>query len=114
MNFETLLTELKDGIFTVTINRPDKLNALNKVVIEELGKAIDEIYENGEIKVAVITGAGPKAFVAGADISEFNELDASGGRALAQTGQGKGIFKNRKLSKASDSCGQRICIGWRV
>ncbi|MDX2048794.1 MAG: enoyl-CoA hydratase-related protein [Chitinophagaceae bacterium] len=85
--YTTLLTELKDHIFTITINRPDKLNALNKTVIEELSAAVDEITRNPEIKSAIITGAGPKAFVAGADISEFLQLDAAGGKALAQRGQ---------------------------
>src|SRR6266700_3506930 len=85
--YATLLTELSDHIFTITINRPDKLNALNKTVIEELGEAIHEVYTNTAIKSAIITGSGPKAFVAGADISEFTSLDAAGGKALAQKGQ---------------------------
>lgn len=85
--YNTLLTSLENGIFTITINRPDKLNALNKTVIEELGKALDEVYSNTEIKSAIITGSGPKAFVAGADISEFTSLDSKGGKAFAQNGQ---------------------------
>ncbi len=85
--YTTLITNLENGIFTITINRPEKLNALNKIVIEELTTAIDEIYNNAEIKSAIITGAGPKAFVAGADISEFLSLDAAGGKSLAQKGQ---------------------------
>ncbi|HLF47182.1 MAG TPA: enoyl-CoA hydratase-related protein [Chitinophagaceae bacterium] len=85
--YQTLLTSLENNICTITINRPDKLNALNKTVIEELSTAIDEVINNKEIKSAMITGAGPKAFVAGADISEFLSLDASGGKALAQKGQ---------------------------
>lgn len=85
--YNTLLTSLENGILTVTINRPDKLNALNKDVITELSAALDEVYNNVEIKSAIITGAGPKAFVAGADITEFLTLDAAGGKALAQKGQ---------------------------
>ncbi len=85
--YTTLLTDLSNGIFTITINRPDKLNALNKTVIEELGAAIEEVYKNPEIKSAVITGSGPKAFVAGADISEFTSLGRKGGTALAEKGQ---------------------------
>lgn len=85
--YQTLLTELNNGIFTITINRPDKMNALNKDVITDLGKAIDEVYSNSEIKTAMITGAGEKAFVAGADISEFISLDNAGGASLAQKGQ---------------------------
>lgn len=85
--YQTITTDLKEGIFTITINRPDKLNALNKDVIAELGKAIDEVYSNHEIKTVLVTGAGEKSFVAGADISEFLTLDAAGGAALARLGQ---------------------------
>ncbi|GAC1451402.1 MAG: enoyl-CoA hydratase-related protein [Chitinophagaceae bacterium] len=86
-NYNTILTSLENGIFVIAINRPDKLNALNKTVIEELGSAIDEVYNNSEIKSAILTGSGPKAFVAGADISEFVSLDGKAGKALAQKGQ---------------------------
>lgn len=85
--YNTITTELADGIFTITINRPDKLNALNKDVISELGQAITEVYGNDAVKSVLITGSGEKAFVAGADISEFTSLDASGGAALARKGQ---------------------------
>ncbi|HWK04638.1 MAG TPA: enoyl-CoA hydratase-related protein [Puia sp.] len=84
--YTTLLTDLTDHILTVTINRPDKLNALNKTVIAELGEVVSEIYENEEIRSALITGAGPKAFVAGADISEFLGLSKEQGQALAKKG----------------------------
>jgi enoyl-CoA hydratase len=87
MSYQTLLTSLEDGIFVITINRPDKLNALNKTVIEELSAAVDEVYNNTAIKCAVVTGAGPKAFVAGADISEFLSMGATDGEALARKGQ---------------------------
>jgi enoyl-CoA hydratase len=85
--YKTLLTELEKGILTITINRPDKMNALNKDVIAELGQAMDDVYTNAEVKTVIITGAGEKAFVAGADISEFLSLDAAGGAALATIGQ---------------------------
>jgi enoyl-CoA hydratase len=85
--YTTLITNLENHILTITINRPDKLNALNKAVIEELSSAIDEVISNAEIRSAIITGAGPKAFVAGADITEFLTLDAAGGKELAQKGQ---------------------------
>jgi enoyl-CoA hydratase len=87
MPYQSLLTSLENGIFIITINRPDKLNALNKTVIDELSAAMDEVYQNSEIKCAVITGVGSKAFVAGADITEFLSLDAGGGEALAAKGQ---------------------------
>ncbi len=87
MNYTTLLTSLDNGIFTITINRPDKLNALNKDVLSDLDKAMDEVANETEIRSVIITGAGPKAFVAGADISEFNGLDKDAGMALAKKGQ---------------------------
>lgn len=86
-NFKTLLTETENGICTITINRPDKLNALNSDVIEELGLVMDEVYTTAEIKSVIITGAGPKAFVAGADISGFSGLSKEEGMALAKKGQ---------------------------
>lgn len=85
-NHATLLTDLQDGILTITINRPDKMNALNKDVITELGATLDEAITNTNVKAILLTGAGEKAFVAGADISEFSSLDTQGGAALAQRG----------------------------
>jgi enoyl-CoA hydratase len=87
MKYQTLLTSSENNIYIITINRPEKLNALNKTVIEELSAAIDEVYNNNEIKSAIITGAGEKAFVAGADISEFLQLDKNSGEVLARKGQ---------------------------
>jgi enoyl-CoA hydratase len=84
--YKTLLTDLTDNILTVTINRPDKLNALNKTVISELGEVVEEIYNNKDIKSAILTGAGQKAFVAGADISEFQGLSKEAGQALSAKG----------------------------
>ena len=97
--YSTLTTELSEGILVITINRPDKLNALNKTVIEELSKVIEEIYTHLDIKSAIITGAGQKAFVAGADITEFLALDAKGGKALAQKGQDEVFTKIEKSPK---------------
>jgi enoyl-CoA hydratase len=85
--YQTLLTELDKGTLVITINRPDKMNALNKDVIAELGKVLDDVYNNDEVKAAIITGAGEKAFVAGADITEFLSLSVSEGAALAKRGQ---------------------------
>jgi enoyl-CoA hydratase len=85
--YQTLLTSIEDGIFTITINRPDKLNALNQAVFSELNKALDEVYTNKDIKSAIITGAGPKAFVAGADISEFSSLTRDEAKDLSRRGQ---------------------------
>ena len=85
--FQTLLTNLENGIYTITINRPDKLNTLNKNVFDDLSAVLDEIKNNDEIKSVIITGAGPKAFVAGADISEFGGLNKKDAMALARRGQ---------------------------
>lgn len=87
--YKTILTTIEDNICVITVNRPDKMNALNKDVISELSDAIDEVYYNKEIKSAIITGAGEKAFVAGADISEFLEIGASDGEDLARLGAQK-------------------------
>ena len=85
--YQTLLTSLENQIFTITINRSDKLNAINNTVMTELGAVIDEVYENSEIKSAIITGSGHKAFAAGADIGEFLGLTIEQGKYLAQKGQ---------------------------
>lgn len=85
--YQSLLTSLTNNVFTITISRPDKLNALNKTVFNELDHLITEIEGNHEIRVVIITGAGPKAFVAGADISEFSGLIGEEGMDLARRGQ---------------------------
>ena len=84
--YQTIITGLAENIFTITINRPEKLNALNSTVIRELGEAVEEIYQNIAIRAAIITGSGNKAFVAGADISGFAGLGREQGRKLAKEG----------------------------
>jgi enoyl-CoA hydratase len=84
--YDTLTTELADQIFIITINRPEKLNALNKTVISELGEAVEEVYVNPLIRGAIITGAGNRAFAAGADIRGFAGLSNEEGMALANQG----------------------------
>ncbi|HUQ65866.1 MAG TPA: enoyl-CoA hydratase-related protein [Flavitalea sp.] len=84
--YETLVTSLEENILTVTVNRPDKLNAINEVVMRELGEVVQEIYSNETIRSVIITGAGLKAFVAGADITEFNGVREDG-TALSKKGQ---------------------------
>lgn len=88
MEFQNLKTTLENGVFTITINRPAKMNALNLQTMSEIGEAFDEVYANGEIKGVIVTGAGEKAFVAGADISEIANLDAAQGHEFAEKGQG--------------------------
>ena len=87
MNYQTLLFSIENNICTITINRPEKLNALNKQVFTDLDNALDEINNNAEIKSVIITGAGPKAFVAGADITEFASLNKEEAMVLAKRGQ---------------------------
>jgi enoyl-CoA hydratase len=84
--YETLSTELSGAIYIITINRPEKLNALNKTVIRELGEALNEVYENTMIRAAIITGAGNKAFAAGADIRGFAGLTKEEGMTIAKEG----------------------------
>jgi enoyl-CoA hydratase len=86
--YETLLLDVDEsGICTLTINRPDKLNALNAQVFDELDKALDHLQENYKVKSLVITGAGEKGFVAGADIKELTSLDPSSGEKTSRKGQ---------------------------
>ena len=85
--YQTLLTSLDNNVLTITINRPDKLNALNNDVFTDLNNVLDEIENNGEIRSAIITGAGPKSFVAGADISEFGGFNKEEAIALSKRGQ---------------------------
>lgn len=87
MSYKNLLLEQKDSIAVVTINRPDKLNALNNETLNELHELFSEIKNNEEIFVVILTGAGEKAFVAGADISELNKLDLLSGKEFSEFGQ---------------------------
>ena len=87
MTYTTLLTALENNILTVTINRPEKLNALNATVFSELDLIVEEINSNSEIRSAIIIGSGAKAFVAGADITEFAGLNKSEAMALSKRGQ---------------------------
>ena len=87
MNFENILIASENGIGYITINRPSKLNALNVATIKELHDGLGSLNNNPEIKVIIITGEGEKAFVAGADISEFAHFTVDQGAQLAQQGQ---------------------------
>ena len=87
MKFNNILSETLNNITTITINRPTKLNALNKETIQELHLAFKTAEENSNTKVIIITGSGQKAFVAGADISEFVHFSVSEAENLASEGQ---------------------------
>src|SRR5436309_8869081 len=87
MGYQTLLFEIKDGVALITINRPDKLNALNNQVVDELAGAAERVATEDAIKGAILTGAGPKAFVAGADIGDLAKQGPFDGKARALRGQ---------------------------
>ncbi len=87
MNYYNVLTETSNGITTITVNRPKKLNALNIETIKELHEAFKEANGDENTKVIVLTGSGEKAFVAGADISEFADFNVGEGGKLASKGQ---------------------------
>ena len=91
MTYETLLVERDGPIAVITINRPKVLNALNATVLAELGNAMAELEKDPSARAVVMTGAGEKAFVAGADIGELNQLaDAPAGAAKAKAGHALG------------------------
>jgi len=87
MNYQNLLIEVKDKIAVVTINRPDKMNALNLQTMNELKSAFTELNNNDDVYVVILTGSGEKAFIAGADISELNKLDMISGKEFSERGQ---------------------------
>jgi enoyl-CoA hydratase len=87
MEYKNILLEKNDGIAVVTINRPDKLNALNSETMKELQNLFLQLKDDDETGVIIITGSGEKAFVAGADIAELNKLDAISGKDFAESGQ---------------------------
>lgn len=84
---ENILTEIQNHILTITINRPDKLNALNTTVIRELHETLKQASNDSTVRVVIITGAGEKAFVAGADIAEFAHFTPAQGEELSRNGQ---------------------------
>ncbi|MBP1766789.1 MAG: 3-hydroxybutyryl-CoA dehydratase [Candidatus Aminicenantes bacterium] len=87
MTYKNLLTKKSDGIGWITINRPDKLNAMNVETIGELKAAFAEFETDADVRAVILTGSGEKAFVAGADISEFVQLNAEMGRQFSRQGQ---------------------------
>lgn len=87
MEQNNLLLELKENIAVVTVNRPDKLNALNRETVLELRTVFKELRSNDKIHAIILTGSGEKAFVAGADIKELNELDVLSAKKFAERGQ---------------------------
>lgn len=87
MSYKNILLEVDGPLGIVTINRPKKLNALNKDTIQELHDAISDLEDDSDVKVIILTGNGEKAFVAGADIAEFSDFSVKKGKKLAAKGQ---------------------------
>ncbi|MBT8273083.1 MAG: enoyl-CoA hydratase/isomerase family protein [Bacteroidia bacterium] len=87
MSYNNIIVEDGDGTAIITINRPSKLNALNTKTIQELHDAFQDLEGDKDIKVIILTGSGEKAFVAGADISEFADFDVDEGKQLSAQGQ---------------------------
>ncbi|MBX5438992.1 MAG: enoyl-CoA hydratase/isomerase family protein [Thermoflavifilum sp.] len=87
MAYQTLQVDIRERIMIITIHRPEKLNALNNTVMEELDLAVEEVLNRGDIGGAILTGSGEKAFVAGADIAGFQQLSPEEARALSIKGQ---------------------------
>ena len=113
MNYETLLCEVKDQIGRVTLNRPEVLHALNAKVFNELEQVFMALTDDAAVRVILLTGAGEKAFAAGADINEIARLDVATGEAKARRGQ--------EVFRMIETCGkpvialhQRVCAGGRV
>jgi enoyl-CoA hydratase len=95
--YQNLLLEVADGIATLTLNRPDKLNALNEQTIRELGRAVRQIREDGAVRGVILTGSGAKAFVAGADIAELARMGPVDGVEVSRLGQQ--VFREIELSR---------------
>lgn len=87
MNYENILFEVKDGVGVLTFNRPKSLNALNPKTLEEVADVVGRVKKDRSIRVLLLTGAGEKAFVAGADISEFQKMNPLEARQFAERGQ---------------------------
>ncbi|MBI3894261.1 MAG: enoyl-CoA hydratase/isomerase family protein [Candidatus Wallbacteria bacterium] len=98
MDYKNILLHVEAPVGTITVNRPDKLNALNAAVMAELSCALDEMDSNDAVRVVVLTGAGEKAFVAGADIGELAKMQPFSGRKDSSYGQ-EILFKIEQLGK---------------
>ncbi len=110
MTYTTLIMDIRDGIATVTVNRPDKLNALNSAVIGELGEVAEAIRTETAIRGAILTGAGPKAFVAGADIGELAGQGPA--EAKARSLRGQEVFRRfEALRKPVIAAVNGFCLG---
>jgi enoyl-CoA hydratase len=100
MEYENLIVERKDTLAIITINRPKVLNALNRKTLEELSAVLADLAEDASVRVLILTGAGEKAFVAGADISELQKLESLSAQAMARFGQ--------RVTRALESVGKPV------
>lgn len=110
MAFENILFDVQDQVALVTINRPKSLNALNPKTLEELDEAVRRVSQDDALRVLVLTGAGEKAFVAGADISEFPKMNPLQARLFAQKGQDV-FFALEALPKPVIACVNGFALG---
>lgn len=99
MSYQNIVLQNEEGIGILTINRPDKLNALNRETISEISNCLDKLSNDKTVRVVIITGTGDKAFVAGADISEFAHFDLENGKKLSAEGHDKLFDKIEKMPK---------------
>jgi enoyl-CoA hydratase len=97
--YQNIIEDFSNQILTIIINRPDKLNALNKLTIEELGNALNLADRNKDVRVIIITGSGTKSFIAGADISEFAHFSIEEGKKLSAEGHHQLFNRLENMSK---------------
>src|SRR3989454_10809029 len=110
MTYQTLLFEVRDGVAVITINRPDKLNALNDQVMAELADVARRSATDDDIRGAILTGAGPKAFVAGADIGDLAQQGPFDGKARALRGQA-GLRRPQTWGEPGVAAGEGVALG---
>jgi enoyl-CoA hydratase len=110
MSYANILFEVQDGIAVLTFNRPKALNALNADTLDEVADAVERVRADETIRVLVLTGAGEKAFVAGADISGFSSMNALSARLFAEKGQDL-FFKIEQLPKPVIACVNGFALG---
>ena len=110
MEYKNLLISIADSVATLTINRPESLNSLNSELLSELECAFYELDGNPSVKVVIVTGAGEKAFVAGADIKEMADMDSFQAHAFAQKGQ-RVMLSIEKMRKPAIACVNGFALG---
>src|SRR5699024_12805032 len=103
MSYNNIYITIEEGIAILVINRPKKLNALNRETLAEIHDAFNNLEQNSEVKIVILTGSGQKAFVAGADISEFSDFKVKEGQKLAKEGRSE----ERRVGKEWRSRGKR-------